>query len=175
MELNQMELNQMELNQMEKYVFFYTNEFSNFHPVKYKKDEITFSSSEQGFMYDKAMFFGDMEIANQIKQKNIKPLKAKQLGRKVRGFNNETWETVREKFMYDNCYGKFSQNKHLKKKLLETQGKQLVEASSKDKIWGIGHNMKFAPHSNPKYWGLNLLGKTLDKVREDLLEDSHKN
>lgn len=152
---------------MDNYVFFYKNEFSNFHPAPYTRNSIRFRTSEQGFMYDKAMYFGDAEIAKEILLAKT-PWEAKKLGRKVRGFDEYKWSQQREECMYNNCYAKFNQNEHLKRLLLGTAGKRLVEASSRDKIWGIGHNMNFAPHSNPRYWGLNLLGKTLDKVRDQL-------
>ena len=46
--------------------------------------------------------------------------------------------------MYENCYAKFSQNKKLRKILLSTMNKTLVEASPRDSIWGIGYNAKTA-------------------------------
>lgn len=53
--------------------------------------------------------------------------------------------------------------------LLETGDAVLVEASPLDKIWGIGLARDNADASNPKKWkGLNLLGKALMAVREDL-------
>ena len=62
---------------------------------------------------------------------------------------------------------KFSQNKELKKFLLETGDKILVEASPTDKIWGIGMDQKNPDIYNPNNWkGLNLLGFSLMHVRD---------
>jgi len=44
-----------------------------------------------------------------------------------------------------------------------------VEASPKDKIWGIGLGAKSAVEKGEEAWkGLNLLGKALMEVREML-------
>lgn len=56
----------------------------------------------------------------------------------------------------------------LKKKLLNTKDKVLFEASKYDKIWGIGYNTKIAYKIDKEKYGLNLLGKVLMEVREEL-------
>eukprot|EP00798_Chlamydomonas_sp_ICE-L_P010165 gene10165-8070_t len=66
-------------------------------------------------------------------------------------------------------FRKFSQNEALKQLLLSTGDAELVEASPRDSIWGVG----FAPNkaaANRSKWGLNLLGKALMTVREQLRE-----
>ncbi|KAI1198075.1 DUF1768-domain-containing protein [Nemania serpens] len=49
--------------------------------------------------------------------------------------------------------------------LLATGDRELVEASPRDRIWGIGFGAKNAG-ANRRRWGLNLLGKCLMEVRE---------
>lgn len=49
--------------------------------------------------------------------------------------------------------------------LLATGDRELVEASPRDRIWGIGFGAKNAG-ANRRRWGLNLLGKSLVEVRE---------
>ena len=70
--------------------------------------------------------------------------------------------------MYEGNVLKFQQNPELKQKLLDTGDKEFVEASPKDKIWGIGLGEKrareTAEHRRTR-WGLNLLGKVLGQVR----------
>ncbi len=64
---------------------------------------------------------------------------------------------------------KFSQNKQLMIELLRTGNKIIVEASSSDKIWGIGLSEKKAKEIDPDEWpGQNLLGKVLVEVREKI-------
>ena len=64
---------------------------------------------------------------------------------------------------------KFSQNPKLLKLLLDTNDSILVEASPKDKIWGIGIGVDHVDFLNSDKWpGENLLGKALMEVRDKL-------
>jgi ribA/ribD-fused uncharacterized protein len=70
---------------------------------------------------------------------------------------------------------KFSQNEDLKKIITDPifSRKSFVEGSPVDKIWGVGlawNDPKIADKNN--WSGLNLLGKTLDNVRMQLLIDN---
>jgi len=57
----------------------------------------------------------------------------------------------------------------LLKKLIATAPAKLVEASPVDTIWGVGLHKTDPKINDPQNWkGLNLLGKTLNKVRDDL-------
>jgi len=69
--------------------------------------------------------------------------------------------------VFNGAFLKFSQNEDLKKKLLNTGNKTLVEASKWDKIWEIGISKKDAL-AGKKWKGMNLLGKTLMNVRNNL-------
>lgn len=55
----------------------------------------------------------------------------------------------------------------LAKKLLETGERELVEASPYDRVWGIGYGAADAEDSR-EFWGENLLGKALMRVRDRL-------
>lgn len=57
----------------------------------------------------------------------------------------------------------------LKAALLETGDRELVEASPRDKIWGVGFGAERA-ESERRRWGLNLLGKALVETRNRLRE-----
>ncbi|MEM9510292.1 MAG: NADAR family protein [Cyanobacteria bacterium P01_E01_bin.35] len=62
--------------------------------------------------------------------------------------------------------GKFEQNKALREFLVNTGERILVEASPRDRIWGIGMNQNHLDVANPYKWqGLNLLGFALMEVR----------
>merc|ERR1712228_50987 len=66
---------------------------------------------------------------------------------------------------------KFSQNAELKKLLLATKNKILVEASPYDTIWGIGLKSDDPAAQNPKQWkGTNWLGQAITKARTHLQE-----
>lgn len=156
-----------------EYYFFYGHKkengyLSNWFMVDFEVDNKTFKNTEQYMMYQKAVLFNDTKMAEKILQEPD-PRTVKKYGRKVNGFNSDIWQQNREKIMYDGNYAKYSQNEELKEKLLKTDGKMLVEASPYDKIWGIGLSEKKAKETEPDQWpGLNLLGKVLVKVRDDL-------
>jgi ribA/ribD-fused uncharacterized protein len=153
-----------------KYEFFWSNKspFSNWHPSAFELDGIAFNCAEQAMMYRKAMLFNDYDCADRI-MASTDPWEQKKLGRQVKGFTQAVWEAERENVMFDILFAKFSQNKRLNEALMSTGDKVLVEASPHDRIWGIG-----LPESDPRamdeaQWkGLNLLGKTLNRVRESL-------
>jgi ribA/ribD-fused uncharacterized protein len=160
----------------EEYFFFYSERspensvFSNFYPASYSINGIKFKTSEHGFMYDKALTFEDYKIAALILTAKT-PRDAKDLGKKVKGFDNSIWNKCKEDIMFKHCYAKFSTIKKLRKELCKTNGLKLTEASPRDRIWGIGFNRKSAPKTHPSKWGKNLLGKTLVKVRNELLKE----
>jgi ribA/ribD-fused uncharacterized protein len=59
----------------------------------------------------------------------------------------------------------------MKAELLETAPTELVEASLYDTIWGIGLSMHDSRIGDRRHWrGLNLLGKTLTRLREAFLQ-----
>lgn len=148
--------------------------FSNWHPVKYTINGIDFNCSEQGVMYEKALLFGDTDIAQQILQcVSSQQRLMKQLGRGVKGFNESLWEKNRIRIYKEHCYAKFSQNENLKMTLLNTHGKILVEASPTDAIWGIGMDKNTALTTPPNKWkGLNLLGQILTEIRIELAQQN---
>lgn len=160
---------------MSDFVFFFghssTNPFgclSNWYPSKFTKDGIDFSNTEQYMMYRKALLMGDASSAQKIvSQPN--PKKVKSLGRKVKPWDEKLWIEHREQIVYDGCLAKFSQNPDMLQVLLSTVGKKCVEASPYDRVWGIGMRATSPGVNDSKNWkGLNLLGKTLDKVRASL-------
>lgn len=159
-------------------IFFWDGIYSNWHKspfnpshfkklISYKIDH-EFDNNEQFFMYCKAKHFRDEETAKVILG-TPNPATSKKLGRKVKGFNSEEWDRVKEIFMLDGLYCKFLSNKVLLDELLDTRDKFLVEASPFDKIWGIGIGESEARFRLVSEWkGENLLGKCLMETRESL-------
>lgn len=119
-------------------------------------------------MWFKAMLFNDPDTATEI-AKSKTPKEAKDLGRKVKNFDEAIWEANRERCMYNALEAKFSKNDKFRKALISTGNKQLVEASPYDKIWGIGLPPNSLLALKEENWkGLNLLGKALMKLRDQL-------
>jgi len=153
----------------ETHIFFWNGIYSNWYPAKFSYKGNEFENSEQAFMWEKANFFGDYKIAN-IVLETPEPRENKKLGRRVKNFNSFKWDQVSKNFMYDVNKSKFEQNPGLKAQLLQTDGKDLVEASPYDKIWGIGMTEDDAVGVTPNEWlGKNYLGEVLTKLRKDLL------
>lgn len=154
----------------DNFVFFWGKQdiYSNFYFAPFKHQDKLFKWSEQAVMYRKAKHFGAMNIAGKILMATS-PDQCKKLGRsRDIPFVQEEWEKVREQIYKEVLVDKFS-NPHMKHKLLSTGEKTLVEASPFDEIWGIKLAHDHPDAENPKKWrGLNLLGKVLMEVREEL-------
>ena len=68
-------------------------------------------------------------------------------------------------------YLQFSQNSDLKAEILKTDGTVLVEASPRDRLWGIGLSAKNPKAKAKKNWrGKNWLGYVLTQVRDEIKE-----
>lgn len=121
-------------------------------------------------MAQKANVFGDKEVMTQILAETDQ-MTIKKLGRLVRNYDDNVWTEKRFQIVVDGNLAKFSQNDDLQQFLLSTGDKIIVEASPKDRIWGIGFD-EFAPEAtNPALWnGENLLGFALMEVRDRLKE-----
>lgn len=154
----------------ESFILFYggPEPFSNFYRTKFVVDGETFNSTEQYFHYMKAVTFGDKVRARAILNSS-NPWEQKKLGRAVKNFDENVWNSVCENVMLKGNLAKFSQNEHLKRLLSETAGATLVEASPTDKKWGIGMSKTHPDALNRNKWkGLNLMGKVLETVRKQL-------
>jgi len=131
---------------------------------------VEYACAEQYMMAQKALLFNDKAIAQQIMQ-TTDPSSMKKLGRLVKDYNEERWQSLRIDIVTQGNIGKFSdpRNMALKEYLLSTGNATLVEASPFDMIWGIGMNAYDAKRINKNQWpGQNLLGKILMDVRSRL-------
>ena len=157
------------LKMNKEFEFFWNGPFSQWYGSKFVKYGLEFNCCEQYMMFKKAELFNDSEMMSKIMKSN-NPKDQKAFGRLVKNFDEKIWNEHAENIVYDGNYAKFSQNPKLLKSLLDTNDKLLVEASPYDKIWGIGLNESDARKTLPENWkGLNLLGKILTKVRDDLI------
>jgi ribA/ribD-fused uncharacterized protein len=157
---------------MEKFTFFWGERpFSQWSPSEFTVDGRKYNTAEQYMMDQKAAFFGDEEIRKDIMEA-IHPADQKRLGRQVKGFDTERWQLVCKDFVYKGNYEKFKQNADMKEALFATAGTILVEASPKDKIWGIGLKKEDPRCQDRSTWqGTNWLGEVLTKVRDDLMAE----
>lgn len=158
------------MRETDKFVFFWGDEdvYSNFFYAPFTHKGIVFKWSEQAIMWRKAKLFGAHKIAEQILEADA-PIKCKNLGRSHQiPFNEDVWVENRCKVYQEVLMDKFSLPQ-LKKEILATGDKHLVEASPFDDIWGIKMGENHRHVENPDKWrGLNLLGEVLMKVRKEL-------
>jgi ribA/ribD-fused uncharacterized protein len=157
-------------NKKETFLPFFKGVFSQWYPCLFSDPELDdreFCSAEQYMMYRKAILFNDNAIAEKILN-STSPSVIKALGRKVSGFNQETWDNHKMAIVLRANILKFSTG--LKKKLINTYPMILVEASPYDKIWGIGLSITDPRVNIESCWkGQNLLGICLVNARHVLM------
>ncbi|KUJ14361.1 DUF1768-domain-containing protein [Mollisia scopiformis] len=140
--------------------------FQQWFPSHFEDGDLSFRTSEHYMMYRKAVLFGDQGVADRILVAQT-PGEAKTLGREAGPFDQAKWDSCCDDIVEKGNYLKFSQNESLKKILLNTGDKIIVEASPSDRIWGIGFDTENAEGNN-KDWGQNKLGEALMRVRKRL-------
>jgi ribA/ribD-fused uncharacterized protein len=135
----------------------------------FEVDGQVYPTAEHWMMAGKARLFLDEEMLELILKAGT-PLEAKKLGRKVRNFDQAIWKAHRFEIVKTGNIHKFSQHEDLKAFLLNTNNQIIVEASPRDRIWGIGMGAKNEKALHPPQWrGQNLLGFVLMAVRGELL------
>lgn len=140
--------------------------FSQWWQSAFEVDGVVFATAEHWMMYQKAITFGDNAQAQLILEAST-PEIAKQLGRKVKQYDDQIWASRRYELVKQGNLHKFSQHADLRAFLLSTADKIIVEASPYDRIWGIGLAAKTLDIENPTTWqGDNLLGFALMEVRD---------
>jgi ribA/ribD-fused uncharacterized protein len=155
----------------ERFTFFWSGPFSQWHKSPFTLDGQTYNTAEQYMMAEKARLFGDEETREKILA-TTNARKQKALGREVRGFDTVRWQEAAREIVYRGNRAKFAANEELLAVLFATEGTTLVEASPDDRIWGIGFAEDHPDAQDRSKWqGFNWLGETLTRVREDLLAE----
>jgi len=158
----------------DKYVLFYGGIFSQWFDCEFQDIEGRgFTTTEQFMMYHKAKLFNDTTAMNWIMQESD-PKKIKDMGRKVRNFNEEKWKKVAKKIVTLGNFYKFFQDEILKKEILLYSDKKFVETSPYDRIWGVGLSTTDPKAENSENWeGLNWLGECLTEVCSIINNENH--
>ncbi len=126
---------------------------SNFYSAPIEYEGLKFSCTECAFMYHKT----DNEKIRSLILDTQDPKEAKRL---CKPHPRKNWDKIKLDIMEDLIKCKFTQNEHLKKKLLETGDQEIQEGNWwKDTFWGVDENTKI---------GENNLGKIIMKIREEL-------
>ena len=131
-------------------------EFTNFYPASICLDGKTWPTSEHYFQAQK---FTGTPYVEQIRLL-ARPRQAFDLSRNpsVSRWRRIDWEDIKLHVMYKALLAKFTQHDELRKLLLLTRERELVEHTPYDSFWGDGGDGS----------GLNHLGKMLMKIRSQL-------
>ena len=99
-------------------------------------------------------------------------LESKLLARDIIGYDKRKWKEVAYKECYTGLFEKFAQNEELKRVLVNTGNKTLVE-SSYDQIWGTGIPLNDPSCLDQSKWqSPGNLSKLLMNIRSKLSPDT---
>lgn len=141
---------------MNKVFYYYDDSYclNNFsaHQVKYGR--ILYQTAEHAYQCQK---FLDRKIRNLVKNATS-PLSAKEIANKNKEKFRPDWHKIKVKIMKKIILTKIIQHDEVKKALLDTGDKELIENSPTDSFWGWGKD----------HQGENQTGKILMELRNKL-------
>ncbi|QDT15119.1 NADAR family protein [Alienimonas californiensis] len=144
---------------------------SQWFPAAFTVDGVSYPTAEHWMMAEKARLFGDDAAVDRVLAATH-PGAAKRVGREVRGYDDAAWAAARFDVVVRGNAAKFAQHAELATFLRTTAARVLVEASPRDRIWGIGLTADDDRAADPFLWrGENLLGFALMEVRDGLAAD----
>ena len=141
---------------------------SQWFPAAFTEHGVLYPTAEHYMMAAKARLFEDADALAAILVART-PAEAKKLGRGVRGFVDTVWKQHCVSIVVSASVLKFGQNPQLCSFLGATGDRVVVEASPRDRIWGIGMSQNNPSARVPSQWrGQNLLGFALMAARYQL-------
>lgn len=148
----------------DKQVFFYEQDFyvlSNFSSFRLHWRGIDFDTAEHAYHCEK-FFPTVVGIAHEI-QGARSAHDAFKIAERNKEYRRSDWDDVKVGIMRDILRAKAEQHEYVRRKLLATGDRELVEDSWRDDVWGWGPNKD----------GQNLLGKLWMQVRAELRGLTH--
>lgn len=141
-------------------ILFYENEFyvfSNFSSFRLVWKGIDFDTSEHAYQWEK--FQGHPTLQSQIetsRSAHSAYFTAQHNSRFVR----EDWADVKVATMKAILLEKVRQHEYVRRKLIDTRGRRLIEDSWRDSFWGWGEEKN----------GRNMLGTLWMEVRDEYMQ-----
>lgn len=140
-------------------IYFYKEKgefgyLASYSPHGFYKNGIYWQTVEH---YYQASKFNDIELKKKIINAET-PKIASSIGRNKNNPLLQNWDNIKMDIMHDAVLAKFLAHHDLAKKLIETGDEEIIEETTKESYWGCGPNKD----------GLNVYGKILCKVREEL-------
>lgn len=137
----------------EREVFFYEQEFyplSNFSAFSLIWKDHYFPTSEQAYQWEK---FPENKV-----QHAISAHEAFRIAQSNKELVRKDWESIKVEIMAAILRAKVKRHEYVRRKLLETGEREIIENSWRDDFWGWG------PNKN----GMNILGKLWMQIRVDI-------
>ena len=138
---------------------------SSMYPCDFTYDNKKYSSVEQAFAHAAALSTNNQVAAAQIMHTQD-PYKVKAMTKRMK--LGESWAKASDRIILDIITAKFTQNPHLTQKLRDTGNANLYEATV-DRRYGCGYTLRDRDKIGPTAPGRNLMGKLLEKVRDEIL------
>lgn len=148
----------------DRQVFFYEQDFyvlSNFSAFNLKWANLTFPTSEHAYHYEKFLFSGEMRRLRPIREAirgAPSAHEAFKIAENEKANRRPDWDYVKVPIMKRILGAKAEQHEYVRRKLLATGDRELIEDSWRDDFWGWGPNRD----------GQNILGKLWMQVRDEL-------
>lgn len=139
-------------------VFFYEQDhyyLSNFSAFRVHWKGINFDTSEAAYHWEK---FPDSPVVRREIAHARSAHAAFKIAEESRSLRRADWDDIRVDLMRDILRAKAQQHEYVRRKLLQTGDRELVENSWRDAFWGWG----------PSRDGQNILGKLWMDVRTEL-------
>lgn len=143
--------------------------FSNHYQCNFMVGDTSYNSIEQFLAHRRANIAGDSDLAQEALTAQD-PVDCKRILTALSTAKSEkTWIEKRHEVLFSGLYAKFTQNEPLMAYLLDSENRQLGEAS-RDLTWGVGMSLTDRNILDTSLWkGGNLLGKILMEVRQDII------
>lgn len=140
-------------------VFFYEQDFyvlSNFSSFRVLWRGIDFDTSEAAYHWEKFPDNKGIQRAIRLARSGHEAFK---MAEKFSSEKRPDWDEIKFDVMRDILLAKVHQHEYVRRKLLATGNRELIEDSWRDSIWGWGPDKK----------GQNMLGKIWMSIRDELL------
>lgn len=167
------------VKETDTHIYFLTGPFSQWHPNKFRGNfkphgnHYDFNCAEQFMMAAKADLFGDFGTFQDIMEAKT-PRDQKQLGRLVKNFDPDVWNTNALDIVTRGNWFRSLQCDDYRSALITSGDKQLIEGNKNDPIWAVGLSWDDPAILNSANWqGTNWLGVAHMRVR-DLIKDPTK-
>lgn len=140
----------------ETHVFFYEAEFyplSNYSAFKLYWRGHEFQTLEHAYHWEK---FSDDTHIQRLIERAPSAHQAQQIANEYRDERRPDWDDVKVNIMREMLLSKVGQHEYVRRKLLETGDRMLVEDSWRDDFWGWG----------PDQTGRNQMGRLWMEIRD---------